>query len=444
MPVQTATPAASHAVSPAGGGVARPTAQAQAPAASAPATAPPAVGDALAGQLARAVQRRAQPPAPTRAIVQRTPTWLRDGTRDQRVVNFAESVERRVLSAYGFVLANPSLGAHAALSTRDRDGHIGQWLREWAAGGAGAFPWPMFHANAGYAIESLATFLSLGDAPVGTYAMAQVVKGNTRPDLVLYDSAGRELAWLDITARRSQGHVEQKAGDWLKPDNAEILYPSFTDSDFAVMQVNDLDPTKPTQMDTNVRLLLATGMTRNTIELEEQELRRGYLRDHYLILLRSSLAGFSPAKKRTMTVDYFKDTFPANADQMTTKNIANMLYAVGATVSVYFPSTSGGARVPTGLSKRAGDALIAQLATSAAWPDVTLADDRKGAIRRDIEEELFRTSGRTRARPVDDLEATREDERSAKRRRVVVPGTRGKPLPKRPPLERAGSAESWF
>jgi hypothetical protein len=446
MPVQTATtPTSTPAVSvtAAGGRAPQPSARAGAPAA-APAAArsahAPAVGDELAGQLARAVRRRARTPS---ATLQRTPIWLRDGVRDVRVTHFAESVERRVLSAYGFVLANPSLGAHAALSTRDSDGHIGQWLREWAAGGAAAFPWAMFHANAGYAIESLATFLSLGDAPVGTYAMAQVVKGNTRPDLVLYDTAGTELGWLDITARRSAGHVEAKAGDWLKPANAEILYPSFTDSDFAVMQANDVDPTKPMQMGTNVRLLLATGMTRNRIELEEQELRREYLKDHYLILLRKALEGFSAAKKRKMTVDYFKDAFPGQAADLTAKSIASMLYAAGATVSVYLPATAS-VGVPKNLSKRAGDQLLAELAAAAAWDDVTLSAARKSAIRQDIEEELFRTSGRTRPRPVDDMEATREDTRAAKRRHVEVPWTQGRPPKPRPGLERAGSVESWF
>lgn len=239
------------------------------------------------------------------------------------------------------MLANPSLGAHAALSTRDNDGHIGQWLREWAAGSAAAFPWAMFHANAGYTIESFATFLSLPDAPVGTYALPQVIKGGTRPDLVLYDQTTHaELSWLDITARRSLGHVQEKAGDWLKPEHAEILYPSFTDSDFALMQANDVDAGKPMQMGNDVRLLLATGMTRNRIELEEQELRRAYMLDTELVILRPMLEGLSASKKRSTTVDHFKTRYPALAAELTTKSIANMLYAAGATVSVYFPRTA--------------------------------------------------------------------------------------------------------
>lgn len=72
---------------------------------------------------------------------------------------------------------------------------------------------------------------------------------------------------------------------------------------------------------------------------------------------------------------------------------------------------------------------------------MTLDAARKAEIRLDTEQELFRTSTRTRARPVDELEAARERERDNKRRRVVV-RPRGGAWPAPPPLIRTGSADS--
>lgn len=342
--------------------------------------------------------------APPRAL-QRTPTWLKDGQRDPRVVAFGEAVERRVLSAYGFLLANPSLGVHAALAAKDGDGHIGRWLKTWGQFGTGAYPWQMFHAEAGYAIESLATFLALEDAPGGTRAAAQVTVGNTRPDLVLYDAvSGATLCWLDITAKASAGHVEDKTGSWLLAQNAEILYPSFTQSDFGTMQTNDVSPAKPNQMQGDVRYLLAVGMTRNRIEDEEQDLRIAHVKAAVTPLLDAALEGLSAGKRRTMTVEHFKMHVDGS---LTLKPIADLLYATGHTVSKYFPKTAS-VGVPTKLSRRRGQALLAQLAATHNWPNVTLSDQRKAQIRHDVELELFESGTRT-------LEASMDLEEGQKR-----------------------------
>lgn len=333
-------------------------------------------------------------------VVQRTPAWLRDAPRDAKATQFAESVERRVLSAYGFLVANPSLGAHASLATKDRDGHIELWLKEWGTYKGSTVPWQMFHANAGYAIESLATFLSLSDAPGDTYAKAQVTKGGTRPDLVLYDAnTHHEISWLDITARRSLKHVEDKSGPWKQAQNAEILYPSFTDSDFAEMQKNDSDASKPTQMGDDVRLLLATGMTRNEIELEEQELRRKHFVEYYIGELDEKLDEDyrTASQKRLFVVDFFKDEL---SHDITEKPVAHMLYAAGATVSRYLPKTTS-KKVPTGLLKRTGHAKLAELADTLKWPGVKVSDARRKQIRREVEEDLFTSGARTLERSVD-------------------------------------------
>ncbi len=390
-----------------------------------------AVASWVGGARGQAIRPRPESAPHTRGAVQRTPEWLKDGQRDFKVTRFAEAVERRVLSAYGFLVANPSLGAHATLASQDKDGHIGLWLRMWEENKQGMWPWQMFHAQAGYAIESLATFLSLQDAPAGTTAKAQVTVGNTRPDLVLYDTAtGNTLCWLDITARHSIGHVAAKAGNWFKPGNAEILYPSFTDSDFEEMRTNDDDTGKPMQMNDDVRLLLALGMTRNRIELEEQELRRDHFVTNYASKAREALKNLTAAQKRTRTVKWMQENLDSN---LTLKPIANMLYAARQSVSVFFPETTSN-KVPTGLSRREGDTLLAQFAQEKGWNGVTLPDDRRKEIRLEVEQELFQTSVRTRKKSVY-LEEGLEEQRGQKRGRPddTTPG--GQP----PPLKRARS-----
>jgi len=332
------------------------------------------------------------------------------------VIQFAEAVERRVLSAYGFLVANPSLGAHASLVTQDKNGYIRKWLEEWGVykHDADLGRWAMFHARAGYAIESLATFLALQDAPAGTYARPQVEKGGTRPDLVLYeDKTNRELCWLDITAGLSKGHVEKKIGNWLQPHNAEILYPSFTDSDFTEMKANDPKLDKPREMSGDVRWLLATGITRNRIEEEEQNLRRQYFRDNDVAELDEKLleTPLTASQKRALVVSLLKTKY----SELTEKPVAHMLYAAGLSVAKYLPETNT-KKVPE-VSKREGHRWLARYATALSWPGVTLPDARKAEIRRDVEEELFKTSGRT-------LEAAVDLEAGQKRKREEEPALR--------------------
>ena len=85
------------------------------------------------------------------------------------------------------------------------------------------------HARFGYAIETLACE-ELGVMAEGLKISLQVASGMTRPDIVLRLPDGKtDVAWLDITAERSKGHIKNKASSgWsTKPYVAEILYPSL-------------------------------------------------------------------------------------------------------------------------------------------------------------------------------------------------------------------------
>ncbi len=83
------------------------------------------------------------------------------------------------------------------------------------------------HARFGYAIEELASE-NIPDPLQGLTVNLQVAAGPTRPDIVLNDG-GLQVAWLDITAEESEGHILGKGGSGWKtrPFVAEILYDSL-------------------------------------------------------------------------------------------------------------------------------------------------------------------------------------------------------------------------
>jgi hypothetical protein len=89
-------------------------------------------------------------------------------------------------------------------------------------------------ATFGYAVESVACKMYF--APVieaasalGLKVVLQATRGGSRPDIVLKDGYGKDVAWFDITSAGSVTHIDRKnSTKWLTlPDVAEITYPAL-------------------------------------------------------------------------------------------------------------------------------------------------------------------------------------------------------------------------
>ncbi|WP_199188253.1 eCIS core domain-containing protein [Deinococcus arcticus] len=150
---------------------------------------------------------------------------------------FFASYDAAVQAAHTNVLSIPSLGGLVALN-----GYTALWKARWddylQYGAA-----DLMHAAFGYVIESYVSHDHSGfkpAAPDGYAVSTQVAAGSTRPDLVLSDKAGRQVAWLDITAANSAGHIHQKAGGWNfnHLSVAETVYPSAGAATWTTMKAN--------------------------------------------------------------------------------------------------------------------------------------------------------------------------------------------------------------
>lgn len=149
---------------------------------------------------------------------------------------FFESFDKAANQAYMYVISVPGLGAFANL-----DGHTILWSEIWDDFLLGKVN-PMISPAFGYVIESLISSSITGfrpSAPTGYSVVNQVTHGSTIPDFVLKDISGKEIAWLDLTASNSVGHIFTKIG-WGKnvKTYAEITYPSLTSADLDMMKKN--------------------------------------------------------------------------------------------------------------------------------------------------------------------------------------------------------------
>ena len=83
----------------------------------------------------------------------------------------------------------------------------------------------------GYAVEEYVnvSIQSSLNPPRGYSVKLQVTHGHTRPDIVIQESSGSEVAWLDITNHGNLGHINYKQGNWLNKNFyvAELFYPDF-------------------------------------------------------------------------------------------------------------------------------------------------------------------------------------------------------------------------
>lgn len=147
-------------------------------------------------------------------------------------IYYEKALDNAVDKSFMHVVSAPRLGIEV-------DGHTDKWQEDWD-NHMNKKQVDLFAASFGYAIESLATNIYL-PAPPGGYSVAlQGVRGNTRPDVILQQK-GEDIAWLDITAENSQGHIWKKGPpDWKKANHAsEIAYPSLDSGYLTMMEKND-------------------------------------------------------------------------------------------------------------------------------------------------------------------------------------------------------------
>lgn len=142
------------------------------------------------------------------------------------VGNFTKTLDENVQKAWAIVISRPLTDIEAKI-----DGYTSRWSEEWSnyadgdESNAGMVP-----AMVGYAVESISTKLLNNPSPGRELKpILQATRGQTRPDIVLR-RGGTDVAWLDITADSSKGHILNKeGGGWsTKPYVAELLYPSVT------------------------------------------------------------------------------------------------------------------------------------------------------------------------------------------------------------------------
>jgi hypothetical protein len=199
-------------------------------------------GDTRGAQVAATAVSAAPLAAPTgRTSVQRlieNATYNTDDADMEDAAHaFFTAVDQATQAAYQYVVSVPSLGAYAGL-----DGRTQHWAKLWAQFVAGGRP-KLMAAAFGYAVESLVSdprSKFTVTIPSGYSVLAQYVSGGTRPDLVLRLAKGtKAIAWLDLTASGSVGHIYDKENWEAKVDIfAEVTYPSLGPGTLALMWQN--------------------------------------------------------------------------------------------------------------------------------------------------------------------------------------------------------------
>lgn len=169
--------------------------------------------------------------------VQRQPAWKPGNHPDNLLDDFVDELDNLVQRGAQIALQDPSAlpgtDGYTALwkdtvdilvGLRDNDPQVD------ANAPASRIARRLQNARYGYAVEAYASGhineLS-ATLPNGyTYAL-QAGRGATRPDIVVKNAAGADVAWFDITSANSMGHIDLKTGaGWqTKPYVAEITYP---------------------------------------------------------------------------------------------------------------------------------------------------------------------------------------------------------------------------
>ncbi len=150
-------------------------------------------------------------------------------------LEYEKDLDNAVDQSYKHVMTTPRLGEKPAAI----DGHTKKWVEDWKIVMENKDPGNLA-ASFGYAIESLTTGVYLPKPPGGYTLALQGVRETTRPDLILIKN-GKDAAWLDITAKKSRGHIWDKSPSWKKavPHASEILYPSLDKKEVLFMKSNN-------------------------------------------------------------------------------------------------------------------------------------------------------------------------------------------------------------
>lgn len=182
---------------------------------------------------ARVAYKAADPFAQQETVQRRIAQEVHNEPETTNIVKtYAASLDTAVDKSYRHVLSAPRLGVKI-------DGHTKKWVRDWKNHMKNGKD-NLFAASFGYAVESLASNPYLPPAPGGYDLEIQGVRENTRPDVILIKD-GIDIAWLDITASESEGHIWTKGPPfWRDQKHAvEIVYPSLTEGTIAMMESND-------------------------------------------------------------------------------------------------------------------------------------------------------------------------------------------------------------
>ncbi|MFE6775382.1 DUF4157 domain-containing protein [Streptomyces sp. NPDC057702] len=150
---------------------------------------------------------------------------------------FFDAVDALTQAAYHRVVNSPNLSA-SGVSAKYL-AHIHRWNTTWTEYVGGGKP-KLMAARFGYAVEALVTSAIEASNPMTGFTIgAQVAHGSTRPDLVLRANNHAEIAWVDITASGSAGHIYDK-GDWSRDISmfAEVTYPSVNNATLYLMRQN--------------------------------------------------------------------------------------------------------------------------------------------------------------------------------------------------------------
>lgn len=181
-----------------------------------------------------AVQRLVQRPPTAKAgglTVQRDAVWWRaPAVPSDDVIAIAGQVNGYVMAAREVLVGDP---LHPALTAMN-DGYATRWLGVFGDFlRLGTETW--LYTAFGYAVEAYANYSMRGRTFAGGHTVEiQASRAGTRPDFVVCDPTGTEVAWLDVTSATSSGHIFRKTGSqWnTLPYVAEIVYPPLNKTEF--------------------------------------------------------------------------------------------------------------------------------------------------------------------------------------------------------------------
>ncbi|RKQ49131.1 hypothetical protein BXY85_0119 [Roseivirga pacifica] len=297
-----------------------------------------------------AMQRRLkqgnQPVQLLSSVVQRdVPNSAYKGDYAEEIEAYVDKLNQAVLKAWGWIIKTPTLGSLAKLN-----GYTQLWVEKIKDYGETKIDPGGLHTAFGYAVESLVSGPLLPTIGDNMKVIQQGARGSTRPDLVIQHN-NVDIAWLDITASSSAGHIFTKAGAWdQSPSCAEITYPSIGTSDLLDMAntAND-NPEAEIGGDMDLEEYLARK-ERADQELEEKMAQWKEILTDLLKPVKKIGGPFVPddgPPRRKKTIQLLENHI---GDSIPEKTAPHILAAAGLNSSVYGFRTGFPANASTGVS----------------------------------------------------------------------------------------------